>query len=143
MIYAGGVWLEVRKCCKNPSHLLLHLLSYSPGSGEDAAQGSFCQLLNVAAHLTFCTRLWLVVNVCKCCVRCDKNKHCCGILALKKCGEGICVVINSSPLVVHTSVFSMFSCRQETGSNGKIKFFASSEVILLQDILCFIAAGQF
>ncbi len=79
LIYAGGVWVVARKCSKDTSHLLQYLLSYSPGSGEDSARGSFCQLLDLAARFTFCTRLCLVINDCECCVGGDKNKHRCGI----------------------------------------------------------------
>lgn len=50
LIYAGGVWVVAGKCSKDTSHLLQHLLSYSPGSGEDPARGSFCQLLGLTAH---------------------------------------------------------------------------------------------
>lgn len=71
--------MVARKCSKDTSHLLQYLLSYSPGSGEDSARGSFCQLLDLAARFTFCTRLCLVINDCECCVGGDKNKHRCGI----------------------------------------------------------------
>lgn len=79
LIYAGGVWVAARKCSKDTSHLLQYLLSYSPGSGEDPAPGSFCQLLHLTVRVTFCTCLCLLIDVCKCRVGCDKNKHCCGI----------------------------------------------------------------
>lgn len=57
LIYAGGVWVVAGKCSKDTSHLLQYLLSYSPGSGEDPARGSFCQLLSLTARFTFCIRL--------------------------------------------------------------------------------------
>lgn len=58
LIYTGGVWVVARKCGKDTSHLFHYLLSYSPGPGEDPAQGSFCQLLDPAACFTFCTRVF-------------------------------------------------------------------------------------
>lgn len=74
LIYTGEFWCEVRKCSKDWSHLLQHL-SYAPGTGEDAAGGTVCQLLHLAP--SFCWCLCLVINVCR--VRCKKNKWCCGI----------------------------------------------------------------
>lgn len=58
LIYTGGVWVVARKCSKDTSHLFQYLLSYSPGSGEDPASGSFCQLLDLAARFTVCTRVF-------------------------------------------------------------------------------------
>lgn len=58
LIYTGGVWVVARKCGKDTSHLFHYLLSYSPGSGEDPARGSFCQLLDPAACFTSCTRVF-------------------------------------------------------------------------------------
>lgn len=92
LIYAGGVWVVLRKSSKDTSHLLQYLLSYSPGSGEAPARGSFCQMLDLASCFTFCSPLDLVINVCKCCAGGDKNKHSCGI------SWGNCAAINDSLL---------------------------------------------
>lgn len=51
LIYTGEYVCEVGKCSKDWSHLLQHL-SYSPGTGEDAAGGAVCQLLHLAP--SFC-----------------------------------------------------------------------------------------
>lgn len=77
LIYAEGLWVAARKCSKDTSHLLQHLLSYSPGSGEDPARGNFCQLL--AARFTFCGHLCLAINVCERRIGGNKNKHCGGV----------------------------------------------------------------
>lgn len=61
LISAGGFWCEVRECSKDSSHLVQHL-SYSPETGEDAAGGSFCQLLNLAAH--YLVHLFVFSNKC-------------------------------------------------------------------------------
>lgn len=99
LIYAGEAWVVVRKCSKDTSHLLQYLLSYSPGSAEDPAWGSFCQMLDLAACFTFCSRLYLIINVCKCCNGGDKNKHRCGIWVPQRVRLGdLCVNDNLPPL---------------------------------------------
>lgn len=116
LIYAEGVWVVLGKCSKDTSHLLHYLLSYSPGSGEDPARGSFCQLLHPAACFTFCTRLRLVINAWKCCVGGDKNKRCCGIWASWRVRFG---GINDSPPALSSSEFSMLSCTRKTRIQGR------------------------
>lgn len=146
LIYAEGVWVVARKCSKDTSHLLRYLLSYSPGSGEDPARGSFCQLLDLAARFTFCTRLCLVINVCKCRVGGDKNKYCWGIgISQRVRLEDLCSDQWQPACSHHLRIQYVFvhTRNQATGSNEEIKVFTCTAVHLLLYIPCLLyAAGQ-
>lgn len=138
LIYAGGVWVEARKCSKDTSHLLQYLLSYSPGSGEDSARGSFCQLLNLAARFTSCTRLCLVINVCKYRVGCDKNKHRCGIWVSQRVRLGDLCGDQWQPTCSHhlrIQHLFMHTRNKVTVKNEQIKVFPGTSVFL-DLILC-------
>lgn len=86
----------VKKASKDTSHLFQYLLFYSPGSGEDPACSSICQLLSAAVHFTFCTSMFGDKCLQVPCGGWQKTNAAVVSELRKECSYGICAAINDS-----------------------------------------------